>query len=64
MKILFIVAMIISQSFAGVAVATDNPDRDKARELVTQCKQEALEAGAEDLYDYIYKCLDKLLQYK
>lgn len=60
MKILFISTVILGQFFGGYALAAQT----EAETVMSQCQQEATAAGAEDIMDYVYLCLEKKLEHE
>lgn len=64
MKKLFISVMICGLFSSGAVIAVENPDQEAAQARLEQCRQEAISKGVDDVYAYIYDCLDKKLEYK
>ena len=64
MKKTLVSAMMLGLFSSGAAIASDNPEWDAAQARLDECKQEAMAKGEQDVYAYIYACLDKKLEYK
>ena len=63
MNRLLITAVILAPFFAGAAVARDYPGKDAAVELISKCRQEAIDKSASNVDDYIAACIERVMQY-